>query len=464
MNRINWVTFAIAGGLLLGSAAAVFALGNAEAARADAAYAASDYAQAATSYARAAQLQPWRADLWDRAGASAGLLVDWDRSLTYFAHNDEHSEDGWIMLGYAWFQKRELTTALDVYQRALQAYPQSAELYNGLAMTHHLLGDRDGEREAREGQARYQPENVYAHFQLALLWSTVDTDRALAELSTASKLSPAFDDVIETMRTTLNIANTQNDEAEKLVTVGRGLGLVGEWALARDAFQLAIDADAAHAEAWAWLGEAEQQIGKDGSAALDQALALDKQSPIVRGLRAQQWSRLGDYERMRAEYAIAARLEPENAAWQAALGEANLKLGDLAAAIGFYKRATELAPQNAIYWRLLAMTCAENGAAVEEVALPAALKAAELAPNDAAVLDTLGFTYHSSGRYANAEETLKAAIELDEQYWPAYIHLAMNYLVQGNKQAAHDLLARVRDADPGVYGQQAKQLLAQYFP
>jgi tetratricopeptide (TPR) repeat protein len=191
---------------------------------------------------------------------------------------------------------------------------------------------------------------------------------------------------------------------------------------------------------------------------------LDKGSPIVRGLRAQQWSRLGDYERMRAEYAIAARLEPQNAAWQAALGEANLKLGDLAAAIGFYKRATELAPENAIYWRLLAMASAENGAAVEELALPAALKAAELAPNDAAVLDTLGFTYHSSGRYANAEETLKAAIALDEQYWPAYIHLAMNYLVQGNKQAAHDLLTRVRDADPGAYGEQAGALLKQYFP
>ena len=59
---------------------------------------------------------------------------------------------------------------------------------------------------------------------------------------------------------------------------------------------------------------------------------------------------------------------------------------------------------------------------------------------------------------------MKAAIALDEQYWPAYIHLALNYLVQGNNPAAYDVLMKVRDAAPGVYGERAKELLKQYFP
>jgi tetratricopeptide (TPR) repeat protein len=467
MNRINWVTFAIAGGLLLGSAAAVFTLGYSEAARADAAYDTKNYASAAISYARAAQLLPWpalkRDDLWEKAGIAATLADDFSNAVLYLRKPQTLSEQGWMNLGFSYSILGDIPAALRTLEEGAQIH-DSAGLYYLLGWIHRLEKNWPAEQHALENQVRVNEQDAYAHYRLGLLFSTHDPQHALTELKTAAALDKQFEPAVESMRTALNIADTQDDESQKLVTIGRALGLVQEWDLAAAAFQLAIDADAANAEAWAWLGEAEQQTGKDGSAALDQALALDKQSPIVRGLRAQQWSRLGEYERMRAEYSIAARLEPENAAWQAALGEANLKLGDLAAAIGFYKRATELAPENATYWRLLAMTCAENGVAVEDVALPAAQKAAMLSPNDPVMLDTLGFTYYSSGRYANAEDILKSAIQLDKQYWPAHLHLAMNYLVQGDKYQAYLLLTQVRDADAGVYGEQAQRMLAQYFP
>jgi tetratricopeptide (TPR) repeat protein len=463
MNRINWVNFAIVAGLFLGSAAAVLTLGYSEAARAHAAYAASDYAQAATSYARAAQLLPWYTELWEWAGTSAVLAGDFPNAILYLHKPATLSEQGWHLLGFAYFASGDYPAAVETFEEGLQVY-DSAEMYYLLGWTYRNSGDWPAEQRALENQVRLNEQDAYAHYRLGLLLSSRDPDRAVVELKTAAALDPQLGSAFETMRTALNIANTQSDEAEKLVTVGRGLGLVGEWALARDAFQQATEADAKNAEAWAWLGEAEQQSGGDGSAALDQAIALDRESPIVRGLRGLQWSRLGDYERMRAEYSLAARAEPENPAWQAALGDAHLKLGDLAAAIGFYKRATELAPENASYWRLLAITCAENGVALEEMALPAALKAVELAPNDVMVLDTLGFTYFSSGRYANAEETLKAAIALDAGYWPASIHLAMNYLVQGNREEAFRLLTLVHNTDPGAHGERAGQLLALHFP
>jgi tetratricopeptide (TPR) repeat protein len=464
MNRVNWVTFAIVGGLLLGSAGSVFILGNSELARADVAYDAKEYAVAEISYARAAQLLPWRDDLWEKAGIAAGLNGNYETAISRLHFRDALSEEGWAVLAWSYVQREDYFYARQTYQEGLIAFPSSASLYAGVDQMFRRQKDWPSERVALQNQVLHIEGDAYTHYRLGLLLSFLEREDALAELTRAASLDDEFAPAVDTMRTALNIANTQDDEAQKLVTIGRALGLVQEWDLAAAAFQLATQADAENAEAWAWLGEAEQQLGGDGDAALDQALALDRNSPIVRGLRAQQWSRLGDYERMRAEYSLAARAEPENPAWQAALGDASLKLGDLAAAIGFYKRATELAPENAAYWRLLAVTCAENGVAVEEMALPAAQKAAELAPNDAAVLDTLGFTYHSSGRYANAEETLKAAIALDEAYWPAYIHLAMNYLVQGNKEEAFRLLTKVRDTDSGVYHEQAKQLLAQYFP
>lgn len=464
MRRVDWVSFAIVAGLLLGSAGAVWALGNSEARRAEEALTAKDYTSAFVSYARAAKLFPWRDDLHEKAGVAAGLSGQYDAALSYLKDIPNLSERGWVVLAYAHAQQGDLSSALTAYQNGLLDFPSSASLYSGLGTIYRMQKDWANEKRALENQLLYDKENVYVHYRLGVLSSFLDPENSIDYLTHASTLNPELDSAMQTMRSALNIASTQADESQKLITVGRALGLLQEWELAVYVFQQAVTVNAENPEAWAWLGEAEQQTGQDGSAALDQAIALNKESAIVRALRGLQWSRQGDYDRMLAEYSLAARIEPENAAWQAAMGEAHLKLGDLAAAIGFYKRATELAPGESSYWRLLAMTCAENGAAVEEVALPAAQKAAELAPNDPAAWDALGFTYYASGRYANAEASLKTAIELDVNYYAAYIHLAMNYLTQGNNPAAYDVLIYVRDHDAGGYAERAKEMLQQYFP
>jgi tetratricopeptide (TPR) repeat protein len=465
MRKNNLVNIAIVLAMLLGSAAPVLFLGRTEEARAAHFWKAKDYQNAAWSYQRAAKLLPWRHDLWEQAGITAGMNGNFNQAVSNIEYGGAFSEEGWVVLAYSYFQNGDSAKALQAYQDGLKIFPSSAALYSGLAALYRSEQDWASERSALQNQIRFDEKNVYAHYRLGLLLSFLEPDRSLAELTIASSLDPQFDSAVQTIRTALNIASTQTDESQKLVTMGRSLGLVQEWPMALSAFQQAIQLDAGNAEAWAWLGEAEQQTGLDGGEALDQAISLDDESAVVRALRGLHWGRLGDYDRMLAEYSLAAQIEPENPAWQVAMGDANLKRGDLAAALGQYKRATELAPQEVTYWRLLAMVCAENGVAIEEVGLPAAQKAVELAPNDALALDALGFVYYSSGRYANAEDTLKSAIEIDPQLYIAHIHLAMNYLIQGNKAAAFDALTYVHDADPnGLQGNRAGQLLAQYFP
>ena len=96
--------------------------------------------------------------------------------------------------------------------------------------------------------------------------------------------------------------------------------------------------------------------------------------------------------------------------------------------------------------------------------MPAAQQAYVLSPNDPASLDALGYTYLSTGRYASAELAFSQAIEISAQYYPAHIHLAMNYLAQGNRAAAFNSLTYVRDAEgAGVYAEAARQLLDKYF-
>jgi tetratricopeptide (TPR) repeat protein len=465
MRKNNLVNIAIVLALLLGLAAPVLFLGWVEEARAQHFWEAGHYQNAASSYQRAAKLLLWRHDLWEKAGIAAGMNGNFNEAILNIEHDGAFSEDGWVVLAYSYFQSGDSASALLAYQDGLNRFPSSAALYSGLAALHRSEKDWASERSALQNQIRFDEKNVYAHYRLGLLLSFLKPDQALAELTIASLLDPQLDSAVQTIRTALNIASTQTDESQKLVTIGRSLGLVQEWPIALSAFQQAIELDATNAEAWAWFGEAEQQTGLDGGDALDQAVSLDGESVIVRALRGLHWGRLGEYDRMLAEYSLAAQIEPENPAWQVAMGDANLKRGDLAAALGQYKRAAELAPQEVTYWRLLAMVCAENGVAIEEVGLPAAQTAVKLAPNDALALDALGFVYYSSGRYANAEDTLKSAVEINPQLYAARIHLAMNYLIQGNKSAAFDALTYVHDADPnGPDGERAGQLLAEYFP
>jgi tetratricopeptide (TPR) repeat protein len=250
-----------------------------------------------------------------------------------------------------------------------------------------------------------------------------------------------------------------------MLTIGRALGLVQEWDLAIAVFENAVTLNAENAEAWAWLGEAKQHLGQGGSVELDRAVALDHTSVTVRALRGMYWSRQGKYSQMLAEYLLAAEFDPTNPTWQASIADAYFKRGDIISALTAYQHATELAPQDATYWRLLAVFCADNGVRVEDIGLPAAQKAVELAPDDPYALDVLGWSYLSSGRYANAEQTLSDVTARFPNHLPAHIHLAMAFLAQGNRSGALTELNYVRDADAnGADGAFAVQLLKKYFP
>jgi tetratricopeptide (TPR) repeat protein len=202
-----------------------------------------------------------------------------------------------------------------------------------------------------------------------------------------------------------------------------------------------------------------------GLVELDRAVTLDPKSVVVRALRGLYWNRQEKYPQMLAEYLLAAKYEPTNPAWQAEIGNAYLKHGDLVASLASYQRATEFAPNESTYWRLLAVFCAENAVHVDDVGLPAAQKAVDLAPDDPLALDALGWSYLSSGRYVNAEQILLDVIKRFPDHLPAHIHLALTYLAQGNRTAAFDKLTFVQNTDSnGSDGETARQLLKQYFP
>lgn len=432
--------------------------------RADSEFAAQNYAKASEYYQQAARLLPWRSDLLEEAGIAAYASKDYSTAIAYLSKPLPRTEQGWLALGNSYLNMNETPSALQAYQQGLRFY-DSASLYAGLAFIYRSQKDWPAERDALQNQLRLDISDAYTHYRLGLLLTFLAPQQALSELTLASSLDPETDSAVQTLIAALNLSATQPDASEQMLTIGRALGLVQEWELSLAAFEKAIELDEKNAEAWAWLGEAKQQIGQSGSVELDRALTLDHKSVIVRALRGLYWDRQGKYEQMRAEYALAAEFDPANPAWQASLGDAHLKLGDLASALNSYQKAVELAPTDPTYWRLLAVFCAENGVHVEDIGLPAAQNAAQLAPNDPFALDALGWAYLSSGRYANAEQTLLDVIADYPNHFPAHIHLAMTHLAQGNRAAAFNQLTFVRDADAGGnYAALADEMLKQYFP
>ena len=423
-----------------------------------------DPARAAGLFESAAGRLFWRADLWERAGLSALEAGRPQEALRLLGRAGQLSARGRMALGAAYAQTDQLDLALEAYQSAL-SQGASPEIYAGLANVQRQRGDVEAERAALQNQLLLKPQDAPAQYRLGLLLSLVEINAALNHLQFASQLDPEYAPVFETLRSALTLAELSPSETGRLVALGRGLGLVGEWTLAAQAFQSAVEADAGNAEAWAWLGEAKQHLGQDGGADLHQALALNPESVVVRGLRGLYWKRLGDDRQALVEVQAAAILEPENPAWKASLGETYARLGNLISALANYQRATELAPNDAVYWRLLATFCAEYAVQVQEVGLPAAHKAVELVPKDAQALDVLGWSQLSQGQFYTAEQTLLAALKLAPDDALARLHLAMTYLQEGKRTDAYDQLRRAVDLDPnGAAGQQAAQVLKQYFP
>lgn len=426
--------------------------------------AASDPVRAADLFEAAAGRLFWRDDLWERAGLSALTAGRPEEALRLLERAPQLSAQGWQARGTAYTQTDQLDLALDAYRSALEQ-GASAEIYAGLAEVQRLRGDVEAERAALQNQLLLATQDAAAQYRLGLLLSLVDINAALTHLQLASQLDPEYAPVFETLRSTLNLAELSPTETGRLVALGRGLGLVGEWTLSARAFESAVEADAGNAEAWAWLGEAKQHLGQDGGADLNQALALNAESVVVRGLRSLYWKRLGDDRQALGEVQAAAAIEPENPAWKASLGETYARLGNLISALASFQRATELAPSDAMYWRLLATFCAENAVQVRDVGLPAAQKAADLTPKDSQALDVLGWSQLSVGQFYTAEQTLLAALKLAPDYALARLHLAMTYLQTGKRDDAYDQLRRVLELDPnGAAGQQAAQILKQYFP
>jgi tetratricopeptide (TPR) repeat protein len=423
------------------------------------------YHEAAQAFESAARQLPWRPDIWEMAGMAAYSDSDFSSAsrLLQIAHEkDTLSASGWEAMGSSLWKTGDQDSAVSAWLQGSRQYPQEPQLWDRLAGAYHELADYDAEQSALETRLLIA-DDAGAQYRLGLLLMFSDAKEAAAALDAATALNPDVQPATLTLKAALSAR--EDDPARHLVLIGRSLGLVQEWALAARSFTLALEADPANAEAYAWLGESRQHLDLDGRAELDAALPLGQNNSVVHALRGLYWRRQGNSGLSLAEYSRAAQLEPQSAALESLLGEAYAVNGDLVAALKAYQAAVQLAPTDSTYWRLLSLFCADNGVQVLDVGVPAGLKAVELAPKDPQALDALGWSNAQVGYLIKAEGSLLQALEEDPEFAPAHLHLGITYLRWGNNNLAQEHWKKAVQIDGnGPTGQLAARLLGTYFP
>jgi tetratricopeptide (TPR) repeat protein len=144
---------------------------------------------------------------------------------------------------------------------------------------------------------------------------------------------------------------------------------------------------------------------------------------------------MGETDNAIGEYKKLAGLNPKNASIHLSIGHIYSQQGKLDEALIEYKHVVTLEPDSPVGYNELAYHYAENETNLDE-GLKFALKAAKLAPKDAAILDTLGWVYFKKGNFNKAVESLETAIASRKNSPTIRFHLGMAHYKNRNTNSA----------------------------
>lgn len=376
------------------------------------------------------------------------------------------SAEGALLLGEAWWRSGDRAQALTAWENLTNGSQASAALFLRLAQAYQSQGqDAAAVRALTRGADRF-PADAELQFALALWQLSENPAQALPALNAARRLDPPRAARYALLSAALAQALSVDDLAYQRVVAGRALAELNNWPLAERAFTRAAQANPNYAEAWAWLGEARRQ---NGSAlawpALQRALTLAPADASVAARAALFWQAQGDFARALDFLQRAAALQPENVAWQLALGETNFLAGNLPLAAQHYRAATTLAPRRAESWRALAIFCAVTETDLRESGLPAGLNAVSLAPDDWRNPDALGRVLLALGNTESARRMFVRAAQLAPAEAAPQFHLGLLFFNAGEAAQARPYFEQAAALDPaGASGAAARRVLERYFP
>ena len=196
------------------------------------------------------------------------------------------------------------------------------------------------------------------------------------------------------------------------------------------------------------LGEWMMKYGKpdQARAAFLAAKAADPKYPNAYIALAALDSSQNKVDSARQSLGAVLSLDVRNVTARMMLADLEMKAGNTAAAIDHLRVIADADDKNAPALNNLAYLLAKTD---PEGALKHAQRAAEIAPQNAAIEDTLGWVYYRKGLYTNALTHLKIAVAKDGTPRRQF-HLGMAYVKTGDQAMGRQIVAAALKSDPGL--------------
>ncbi len=377
-------------------------------------------------------------------------------------------------------------------QIGLESLPESAEAHYLIAQVHGYQG-RDRLQQGELAEAiRLDPGYTAARVALSTLLLRKDPKGALEAIDSAPEALRRRDSALRIQRIWPLLELNRIEEARQAIAELSGAGnpdvflqeavlhmRQGDFAAARTSAQKALAANPADARALElilrcsarepqvgldivrrhasqhstnaavqmFLGRLEMQSGNraQARAAFESARSASGGSPgaDLALIDLDIAERKLDEARRRVSLLLAG---PNAASATAKLGLIEQVAGNYRAAVEQYRKVLQTNPREVFVLNSLAYILAEFMENPAE-ALRYAQAAKELAPENAAVDDTLGWTYYKIGSYPKAVEHLELAVERGASA-RRQAHLAMAYARNGNRVRARQTLTTALKLDP----------------
>ena len=256
-----------------------------------------------------------------------------------------------------------------------------------------------------------------------------------------------------------------NDEGYRLTVIGRSLANMGEWEQAELVLTRATQANPSFAEAWALLGEAREQVSKDGLPDLEKAVETNPQSIMARAMLALYWGRLGEWDQAISHLQVASRVEPDRAVWRIEIGQPVCPIrrpcqgaGGTARGGGIWSQQTCKPWQHWLTFPCgMTWTWRGSGCRRPKKRWRWTIKMRSL-------MTCSGQSWLSLIDRMRVKTTCCRALEIDPNLAEAHYHLGSLYLQKQSNDKAYEHLVRAAQLDgSGTTGTLARRLLERYF-
>ncbi|HEY9076801.1 MAG TPA: tetratricopeptide repeat protein [Anaerolineaceae bacterium] len=425
--------------------------------------------QAAITYLiKALEYSPNRIELQEHLAHLHLLCGQFDEALAVYLKIEpfnQLSPQAFYDLGMIYFQMGNDRLALHYWERLRASGQYPIGVIERMISAYQKVGDIPKALDLARLWLSIEPQSAEVYYHLGILMALSEPAKALDLLIEASVLDAGYTSRVEILRKAINTALLDKDVAYQWLMIGRAMGILERWDLARILFEKSIQASPNYAEAWAFLGEARQNLRLGGWEELKKAAELNPESPLVKALLALYWRRQGRPQVALVYLHSVAELEPDRSVWLVEIGNTLAEMGDLNTALVYFQRAVQREPGIAQYWQALANYCLVHNIEIRGIGLPAARQAVLLSPDDAAALDMMGQVMIALEDFDGAERFLHRALQAAPDMQRVYLHLAQLYIRTQNYTLARENLNKVLQSNPSTLEWQvARRLQERYFP